>query len=96
MFRERTQQAADPLVWELPSHDIYGKQLAAAVNGAIGEAGVTIDDLFGEGDRVAARFTLSGIHGGNTAAQPAPPVLQLSRTAATPASSTAHPSRARS
>jgi predicted ester cyclase len=47
------------------SPDVEGmKKLAQIVMKGIGEPEITIDDLFGEGDRVALRFTHTGVHQG--------------------------------
>ena len=47
------------------SPDVEGmKKLAQIIVEGLGESEITIDDLFGEGDRVALRFTHTGVHQG--------------------------------
>ena len=47
------------------SPDVEGmKQLASMVMTSITDAEIVIDDIFAEGDRVALRFTHTGIHSG--------------------------------
>jgi steroid delta-isomerase-like uncharacterized protein len=46
-----------------PTHDREGvKQIVAAIRGAFPDVQFTADDVFAEGDRVAARFTMRGTH----------------------------------
>ena len=48
-----------------PSHDREGvKQIVGAIKAAFPDVVFTADDVIGEGDRVAARFTMRGTHTG--------------------------------
>ena len=55
-----------------PSHDREGvKQIVGAIRGAFPDVHFTADDVFAEGDRVAARFTMKGTHKGDFMGVPA-------------------------
>jgi predicted ester cyclase len=48
-----------------PTHDREGvKAIVGAIKGAFPDVVFTADDVFGEGDRAAARFTMRGTHAG--------------------------------
>jgi steroid delta-isomerase-like uncharacterized protein len=55
-----------------PSHDREGvRQIVAAIRTAFPDVHFTADDVFAEGDRVAARFTMRGTHRGEFMGIPA-------------------------
>jgi steroid delta-isomerase-like uncharacterized protein len=55
-----------------PSHDREGvKQIVASIRGAFPDVRFTADDVLAEGDRVAARFTMTGTHRGEFMGIPA-------------------------
>ena len=55
-----------------PSHDRDGvKLIVGAIRGAFPDVRFTADDVFAEGDRVAARFTMTGTHNGEFMGIPA-------------------------
>jgi steroid delta-isomerase-like uncharacterized protein len=55
-----------------PTHDRDGvKQIVSAIRGAFPDVHFTADDVLAEGDRVAARFTMTGTHRGDFMGVPA-------------------------
>ena len=57
-------------VWHEPDQDIRGyelaKQFVSTFFAAFPDLNITVEDVFGEGDKVVSRYTLRGTHQGET------------------------------